>query len=148
VVGDARLDGGARHLGRLGLAGILDDGHAASGANGGEAGSAVVEATGHQHADGAPRIAGRRRAEQPVDRRPGPVFARAVDHQEPLAVDQEVSLGGRDVDVAALGDEPVLGPRHRERPRAAKDVGEVALGRRREVLHDEDGSGDVGAELA
>ena len=117
---------------------ILDHHEAAGLANRDESCHPVLEHPGHQHADHVRTVLCRRGAKQLVDRRARMILACTTPEHEVLAAEQQMIIRRRQVDVAALHALALLGPRDRQRRRAAQDLDEVRRVRRRHVLDDAD----------
>jgi len=86
------LDGAERHAREKRLRGVLDEGHAAAGFDGLQAGGPVVERVREHHADDAPPVGPRRRTEQRVERGAMPVLPGSADDARNPRLKQQMAV--------------------------------------------------------
>ena len=114
---------------RVAVARVLDDPDAAVPLDRGEPGGAVLVGAREHDPDRAVAVCLRHRLEEDVDRGPRELDAAVDGEREPRAVDEEVVVGGRDVDVSRLDGLLVVGLRHRPRDVPLQQRLEPAAGR-------------------
>lgn len=114
------LQGILRHLRESGAAGILHHGDAATLPELPQAGRAVAECPGQDHTDAAVAAADRGRAQHHIDRRAGVVFARAGAELDLIALDHQMPVRRRDIDVPFVQGRTGRGEARFERSSAAQ----------------------------
>ena len=135
-----------RHARRFRIGRVLHDRDAAAALDRLQAGGAVVEEAGEEHADHAPPPCERRRAEQRIDRRTRVVLLGSA-HDAGHAVGHEhVVVGRRDEDPSGLERLAVECVRRAKPAGAFEKLGQDAA-MTADVQHDEHRRGEIRTEL-
>jgi len=121
-----RGDGALRHLRVGGFSRILGEGQAAARLDRAQAGGAVVELAGQDHAHGAAAIGDRGGAEENVHRRPAAVLPRAVAQAVACGLHQQVAISRGNGDFAGSHRVALLGDAGRQLPGASEEAGQEA----------------------
>jgi hypothetical protein len=137
----------ARHLGIIGVVGILHHGDAAAALDRVQPGGAVVEHAGQHDADDLRRVVAGRGAEHHVDRRAEAVLARAAAQPRAAVTQHQVLVGRRDVDPPGRERCAVLGELGRQRGGARQHGRQQAIAGARMADHEHRG-GERGVERA
>ena len=115
-----------RHVGLFGVGRVLNDGGATARLDRLQAGRAVVEPAGQEHADHGSAVGQGGGAKQRVDRRSRMVLLAAARQVQRAAQHEQVMVGGRDVDPARLDALAVARLRGRQRAGRGQDLAEDA----------------------
>lgn len=139
--------GVARHRRHDRVKRVLHDRHAAELFDGAKPRGSVVEVAGQNHADDTIAAGVRRRTEQRIDRRTEAVlFRSARDAQIIAALDEQVMIRRRDVDVRVLDALAVERVRRGQATGARQNLRQKAGSGRRGVQHDENRGGQIGGQ--
>ena len=132
-----------RHHRHQRLLRILHDGDAACALDGHQPVRAVGHASRQHDADRAVAVVLCGGAEQRIDRRSKPMLARTARQADMAAVDDEVPVGRRHINVAATNRFGVLGGCRAQRADSIQNGGQERRSFRRRVDDDEDGGGEI-----
>jgi hypothetical protein len=146
VINGDVADAGGGHGGEFGFFGVLSDGDAAALLDDAHAVGAIVETAGEDDADDAGAEVTGGGAEEGIDGGAEAVFLWTVGDADAAIFEEEVEVGGSDVDAAGGGFATIGGELGGEGTGDIKEAGEDAGGTRGGVDDDEEGGGQMGRE--
>src|SRR5262245_30857757 len=139
-------DAAARHLREAGRFRTLDESEATLALNRFQSQCAVGIHSRENHTDGAILLVGRERAKEEVDG-PRRRFMRTILEPEDSALQRDLSVGWKKVDVIRLGPCAVLNDDSAHRALARDDLGQKASGIGGEVRDNDEGHAGVRGKM-